>query len=1283
MFIVFVCVLARHTFCLVNSSIACVSRADPVGDARLRRGLNSVQYRSLAAPAGPFAAVTVGQRQSCAIAMPSSVRSAGDIVCFGVNEYGVSMGLSHALTAGSFGSVSCGAYTTCTVTDAGVASCVGSWGNDLRSVDAGVYLPSSAAATGGLGGSTGFCFIVAATGALYCKGLTIPGTPPVLSAVSTFEYYGCGILLADSAVTCWGQNQVGEAIAPGGGTFKSISTGYRVACGVQSDDSLFCWGSNTLGQGPTSYGPLVLAVACSSTSTTCVIKLSDGALACFGASTTSLSVPPTTGAYKALAIGYGGQACAVRTDGTLNCWGVDTQLSTVPPASGGFTAVSCGKAHCCALAPDRVTCWGSNDRGQLGNFVAAVPCAYGSAGPSCANCSLGSAAVLGALQCTPCPPGTYGALDDAGAAVCAGCAPGTGTTAAGSTSCGACAAGQAGTGGSPCAPCAANTYTSGGGASVCATCATGTTSGAGATSCSACGAGGCVRAVRETPLDTADGFACWLVASTGGVACAGYSQNAQLNVPKNLTNSPRCVSVCSGQTFACALRSDGSTVCWGALPAGKPAFALVSIACGVSHVCGLDAGGFASCWGSNSYGEHFVAFSGAPYAALALTDYGTCALTLDGSILCGGFDRSGVMTKAPTASGFVGFDVGFNSACAYDAAGVLTCWGEGNYGQLSPPAGARVASVTMGYYHGCGLETGTGRAICWGYCNTDNRCAMPEGDTYAHLSAGWYETCGVTTAGAVRCVGTRFAPPSLAAAPATALPPAVAVSAGELFTCVASVAASGVTCSGSGAVGEYSSVFPSTSDAFVQLASGGLHTCGLLQDGSVRCFGDNSQQQCSPPTLSPAVAVMVNLYTSCVLRVDLSLVCWGQNVGANLPAGYRWAQVALGGQHATALSADDGTISVFTANSMPSLAAAPAGTFVAVGSSQFTSCAIAVGPGAVTCWGTSADLEMDVPAGLLLATVVGHARSIHYCGLRVGSDGVACWGNNLWGQVSVPTAARSGAWLSVVVGGWHSCALKSVGGTLLCWGRNDFGQVLPWSLAAPTACAGGRAGRVADGCSVCPAGKFAPAYSTDCVPCPRGTYGGASGASLCTACPPGTYGNTTGATTRAGGCPLCSPGSFGVAAGAASCPACPALTYSAAAGAVACTVCATGTGSAAGATGCAACGVGSLCASSVSGRGGSVAGGWGALCWLTPAGVAECFGHAVGSAGTLVPDATARYVQLCVSTDFACGILAGSHAVVCWGPNIPVPIPAGAFASTSCGYLHVCGIRLDGSSVCW
>ena len=242
--------------------------------------------------------------------------------------------------------------------------------------------------------------------------------------------------------------------------------------------------------------------------------------------------------------------------------------------------------------------------------------------------------------------------------------------------------------------------------------------------------------------------------------------------------------------------------------------------------------------------------------------------------------------------------------------------------------------------------------------------------------------------------------------------------------------------------------------AIAALASGhaARHTCALLADGSVWCWGGNDTGQLGDATVDDrpapgAVSVGVDATSlalgaahTCALGASGSVACWGDDTLGQV-SGAPGAIVTEPAQ-------------VVMLSSVRAIAAGRAHT-----------CAL-VADGRVRCWGandwaqlgdgTNIEREgiVDV-AGVMGATRLA-AGADHACAL-VG-ESVTCWGrNDAWqlGNGAAEDAGAPGAWSAPVgvldggggalasigalsLGAAHGCALAQ-SGRLFCWGDNALG----------------------------------------------------------------------------------------------------------------------------------------------------------------------------------------------------------------------------------------------------
>ncbi|MBU1239462.1 hypothetical protein KKF84_09015, partial [Myxococcota bacterium] len=185
---------------------------------------------------------------------------------------------------------------------------------------------------------------------------------------------------ATGVVQCWGYNGFGQlgrgfsdeqaylaplsidaTALPMGTLFNSVAMGFHNACALTTLGQAYCWGANDNGElGIGSQGP--------------------------GEGVTSPAAVVGGLIFSTIATGHD-VSCAVESTGLVYCWGrgdsgllgnnsFDTIVSTTPVAtvpllSQVFTQVSIAPSevtHVCALNNSGVPfCWGSNERGQLGN----------------------------------------------------------------------------------------------------------------------------------------------------------------------------------------------------------------------------------------------------------------------------------------------------------------------------------------------------------------------------------------------------------------------------------------------------------------------------------------------------------------------------------------------------------------------------------------------------------------------------------------------------------------------------------------------------------------------------------------------------------------------------------------------------------------------------------------------------------------------------------------------------------------------------------------------------
>ena len=338
-------------------------------------------------------------------------------------------------------------------------------------------------------------------------------------------------------------------------------------------------------------------------------------------------------------------------------------------------------------------------------------------------------------------------------------------------------------------------------------------------------------------------------------------------------------AISAGDTHTCALLTDGTVWCWGDNSAGE---------LGNGQITVQDSNGYAGI-------SPPVQVQGLPSKATAIGcgSLFSCALLDDGTIWCWGSDGYGQLGDGLILSGTntavatpqkVGINypatsiaVGYFHACALVDNGAW-CWGNGAYGQLGdmlytsqPQANATpqdnfapVTAVWAGFWNTCAVSQGT--LYCWGANDfgqigdgstdssvlgiaTPQKVLLTNPPTISKVTISAGNGCVLFANGSVDCWGST--PAAL-----SGLPSMTGLCAGQGHFCGVDNTG-GVWCwygsNMEGELGDGTTVPPSGPVSVVGLpgpaasvSAGEQHSCALLKDGAVWCWGANYNGQIAP-----------------------------------------------------------------------------------------------------------------------------------------------------------------------------------------------------------------------------------------------------------------------------------------------------------------------------------------------------------------------------------------------------------------------------------------------------
>ncbi len=584
------------------------------------------------------------------------------------------------------------------------------------------------------------------------------------------------------------------------------------------------------------------------------------------------------------------------------------------------------------------------------------------------------------------------------------------------------------------------------------------------------------------------------------------------NLPAvNLGTGRTATAITAGGTgHTCALLDNATVKCWGANDIGQlglgnttnrgdnagemgdnlPAVNLgtsrtaTAITAGGNHICARLDNATVKCWGYNfggqlglgdtanrgdnagEMGDNLPAVSlGTSRTATAITagNAHTCALLDNGAVKCWGFNNSGKLGLGDTAN-------------RGDAAGEM--------GDALPTValgtGRTATAVTAGDSHTC-VRLDNATAKCWGANSLgqlglgdtatrgdnggemgDSLPAMNLGTsrTATAITTGIGHTCALLDDATAKCWGTNIQ--------------------GGLGL--------GDTAARGDNAGEMGDALPAVRFGSARTATavttGGSHSCALLDNATVRCWGENTSGQLglgdtaargnaagemgdALPTVSlgtgrTATTVTAGESHTCAILDDATVKCWGGNSFGQLGLGDTSARGDAAGEMGDALPA----VNLGTGRTATAIAAGAGYTCARLDN------------GTVKCWGTNVFGQLGVndtsargdvagemgnalpavPLGTGRTATAVTAGNAHTCA-RLDNATVKCWGRNSSGQLGLGDIAARGdeggemgdllpavslgtgrTATTVSAGGFHTCA-RLDNATVKCWGLNAGGQV--------------------------------------------------------------------------------------------------------------------------------------------------------------------------------------------------------------------------------------------------
>jgi len=262
------------------------------------------------------------------------------------------------------------------------------------------------------------------------------------------------------------------------------------------------------------------------------------------------------------------------------------------------------------------------------------------------------------------------------------------------------------------------------------------------------------------------------------------------------------------------------------------------VTAGEEHSCAIKQDGTVVCWGNTNDGR--LNAPAGTFSQISAGELHTCGVKTDKTIACWGWDSNGQVSKHPTDANYKQVSAGKWHSCALKIDGSVVCWGDNDEGRATPPAGVTFKQITSGAWHNCGIRTDNSFVQCWGGDGGTGRTKPPANIAFKQISAASWHTCGIKADNTAICWGDNDAK-RVSPIPSGSY---IQVATGNWHSCGIKTDGS-IACWGSNDDNRVSAT--PTTGIFTQIEAGLRNTCAIKSDGQIVCWGNNGKQQSLPP----------------------------------------------------------------------------------------------------------------------------------------------------------------------------------------------------------------------------------------------------------------------------------------------------------------------------------------------------------------------------------------------------------------------------------------------------